>query len=431
MKRNLIPALATTLILGMTSTTFAAANPFSDVPAGHWAYDSVTKLANEGIIEGYGDGTYRGNRNITRYEMAQMVARALARVPKGNTTTTISGTSRAELDKLAAEFRDELDSLGVRVAELERNADFVKWEGKIEYTYTRSKTDPGNTGTKEKETGNGYVFQLNPSAEVNDHWTANARIEAEGDLKTDETFDATLTRVWAEGDYDKFNVKLGKMELFTNEDGLIWDTEFSGAALTFGSKWKITGMGGRIAADGVGGGILGEFDTEDDPSNFVGVNLQYENDAGLFGGAAWYQVKDDDFKTVNYSNGGDTDKANIWSANLGYAFNDNFSISGAYAQNTKADTEKYSWQASLNFGNYDDNPEKGDWSFGAGYRRYGTNVSFAPTAEDVIEGTKGWFLNAAYAPFKNVGLGAKYFKGKYITDGGDADNIWGRVEFFF
>ena len=427
MRKNLIHALTATLILGATSTSFAAANPFSDVPAGHWAYNSVTKLANDGIIEGYGDGTYRGNRNITRYEMAQMIARALAKTP----TTTISTANRAELDKLSAEFRDELDNLGVRLDELEKNSDKVKWTGKIEYTYTNEKTDPDNFGHKEKSTSNGYVFRLEPSAELNDHWTANARFDAEGDMKEDTTTNVALKRVWAEGDYDKFNVKLGKMELFPNEDGLVFDTEFSGAAVTFGSKWKITAMGGRIAADGVGGGILGEIDNDTDASDFVGVNLQYEAEEGFYGGAGWYNIKDDDFKTINYSNNGDTDKANIWSANLGYAFNDKLNVGGAYAQNTKADTEKYSWQAQVLYGDYDDNPEKGAWNVFTGYRRYATNVSFAPTAEDVLSGTKGWFIGASYAPFKNVGLIAKYSKGKYITNGGDAENIFGRVEFFF
>ena len=427
MKKILVPALTAALITGITSTSFAAANPFSDVPAGHWAYNSVTKLASEGVIEGYGDGTYRGNRNITRYEMAQMVARALARAPK----TNISSSSRAELDKLAAEFRDELDSLGVRVAQLEKNSDFVKWQGKIEYTYTRTKTDPENSGTKTKETSNGYIFRLEPSAYVNDHWTANARFDAEGDMKDDFTTDVKLQRIWAEGDYDKFNVKIGRMELFTNEDGLIWDTEFSGLSLDFGSKWKVTALAGRMAADTVGGGILGEFDDDTNKSDFAGLNVQFDAEKGFYGGAGWYYVKDDDFKTENYSKSGETNKANIWSANLGYAFTDKFKLYGAYARNTKADIEKYSWQAQLEYGNYDDYAEKGDWNVFAGYRRYATNVSFAPTAEDVIEGTKGWFVGASYAPFKNVGLIGKFFKGKYITDGGKADNIFGRVEFFF
>ena len=129
MKKTLVSALTTALVVGAASTTFAASNPFSDVPADHWAYDAVSQLAADGIIDGYGDSTFKGNRNITRYEMAQMVAKAMAK----NT----SGADKALVDKLAAEFAAELNNLGVRVANLERNADMVKWNGTAEYTFTR------------------------------------------------------------------------------------------------------------------------------------------------------------------------------------------------------------------------------------------------------------------------------------------------------
>ena len=77
MKKSIVSALTTALAVGAASTTFAAANPFSDVPSDHWAYDAVTTLAKDGVIEGYGDTTFKGNQNITRYEMAQMVAKAI------------------------------------------------------------------------------------------------------------------------------------------------------------------------------------------------------------------------------------------------------------------------------------------------------------------------------------------------------------------
>ena len=104
------------MALGVTASAYAA-NPFSDVPAGHWAYDSVNKLAAAGIVDGYGNGTFGGDRLMTRYEMAQIVAKAMA---KG-----------ANVDRLAAEFADELDSLGVRVAALEKKSDNVKITGEL------------------------------------------------------------------------------------------------------------------------------------------------------------------------------------------------------------------------------------------------------------------------------------------------------------
>ena len=119
MKKTLVSALTTALVVGAASTTFAAANPFQDVPADHWAYDAVAQLAADGVIEGYGDGTYRGDQEITRYEMAQMVARAMA---KGG-----NGADKALIDKLAAEFADELNSLGVRVSALEKKVIPTYW----------------------------------------------------------------------------------------------------------------------------------------------------------------------------------------------------------------------------------------------------------------------------------------------------------------
>ena len=59
MKKSLVLAMA--MALGVTASAYAA-NPFSDVPAGHWAYDSVNKLAAAGIVDGYGDSTFGGDR---------------------------------------------------------------------------------------------------------------------------------------------------------------------------------------------------------------------------------------------------------------------------------------------------------------------------------------------------------------------------------
>ena len=439
--RKILSTLAATFVVGASATTFAAANPFSDVPAGHWAYQSVAKLAQQGIIEGYGDNTFRGDRNITRYEMAQMIAKALAKNP--------SGVTKAELDRLAAEFRDELDALGVRVAELEKYADKVVWHGKIEYTYEQTKTDPLNSGTKTKDKSNGFIFRFEPTAHVNDHWTVNARIDAEVDMKHDTSTNFELVRAWAEGDYDKLNLKFGRFELCPEpEFGLMWDTEISGASVTYGDKVQLNVTGGRVKAEGIGGGIYGENGSEDDPATVIGVRLDYNTgENGLFAGAGWYHIKDDDLawsynnyskKLVNdkYPDAKNYNKANIWTVNLGYKFSDLFTVKGAYAQNTKADFDNKSWHAELDYGNYEDASEKGQWSVYAGYRKYGTNVSFAPTEDDALRGTRGWVVGASWAPFKNIGVLAKYFNGKYNSNGlyggrGKAEKIFARVELFF
>ena len=228
MKKTLVSALTTALVVGAASTTFAAANPFSDVPADHWAYDAVSQLAADGVIEGYGDTTFRGNQNITRYEMAQMIAKAMAK-------TDASAADKALIDKLAAEFSDELNNLGVRVSNLERNADMVKWNGLVEYTYTSTRHDTQSNATKSKINDDDLVFRLEPKAEVNKNWDVHARLDADMKLDKDQGSDGKvdLKRVWAEGHYDNFNVKLGKLP---NAINLLSTTDdpYSGAAVTFG-----------------------------------------------------------------------------------------------------------------------------------------------------------------------------------------------------
>ena len=477
MKKTVAAALAAAFVVGASSTTFAAANPFSDVPAGHWAYQSVAKLAAAGVIEGYGDGTYRGDRNITRYEMAQMIAKAMAKNP--------TGVTKADLDRLAAEFRDELEALGVRVANLEKYADKVIWQGKIEYTYKNHKTDNvysdrrrghhstnGHTRVKQDD----WIFRFEPIAEVNDHWTLRARIDAHVDLSHDKSTDFELVRGWAQGDYDNFQIKVGRQPLYTNEDGIIWDTEYSGGEITFGNLakgFRATVYGGRLRADKVNGAIrsagswngrqdgvsaddrwdnaTGRIGSDSrDTSSFWGINLQYTpEDHGIFGGLGYYQLKDDDFKYMTYdfgdttvlgpnyaySNKGNTDKAKIYSLNLGYRLG-KFQIWGAYAKNKEADYENNSWQALVRYGDLygggNQSTHKGQWAVWAGFKKLGSNASLCGINwDDAYAGTKGFVCGASWAPMDRVVFIAKYFKGKYIEGPGDAERLFGRVEFFY
>ena len=443
MKKTLVSALTPALVVGAASTTFAAANPFSDVPADHWAYDAVSQLAADGVIEGYGDSTFQGDKSITRYEMAQMVAKAMAK-------TDVSAADKAMIDKLAAEFADELNNLGVRVSNLEKHADMVKWTGKVEYTYTSVRVDNKVTGDKRRVNNDGYVFRLEPTAEVNDHWDVHARLDATGSMDSDTTDTVNLKRAWAQGNYKNFTVKLGKQELYTNEHGLVFDETFSGANLEFGKDLKATLLAGRINSDlystdnpfaqtstHVAWADPGVAEKEsidgDDHANFQGINLQYANaDASkLYGGLGYYHLNSENFKNQYYTRDQKEDTANIWSANLGYRFDAKNALWGSYANNTKADLYDTAWQVQYDYGNYVP-ANKGSWGAYAAYRSLGQNASLCGTYDGVLQGEKGWEIGAQYVVFKNVGLLVKYADGKSIGDGHyDVNKLFGRVELFF
>ena len=417
MKKSVVSALTTALVVGATATTFAAANPFSDVPAGHWAYQSVTKLAQEGVIEGYGDGTFLGNRNITRYEMAQMIAKAMAKNPQG--------ASKAELDRLAAEFREELDNLGVRVEKLEKNSDKVKWTGEIRYRYYNDHRD-NTDGSETKRMRSQMQFRIFPTAEVNENWNIKARFTSTLNFRDDSTGDAELTYIYAEGKYKNFNVNLGKMPLVSKADSasngsMLLDAFFSGLQLTFGDKYKAQLEGGRWR---------GSFS---DPADYLGLELLYNDKKKFHIGAGYRYFKTESFMTRNgYSKDGEDDKANIVSVGAGYNFG-NVKLDAAYAKNTKADKYGKGYNVELTYQGANRN-KPGSWGAFVAYRYLGSNVGFAPTWDSYGFGTtnkKGVDFGVNWSPLKNTFTKLSYFHGKTLDDNQTTKALFARVSYFF
>lgn len=114
--------LAASLLLGVERGA-ALATPFSDVPANHWAYQYIQSLAADGIIDGYPDGKFKGDRPLTRYEMAVVVARVIAKLQENQGPKGPSKEDLDKLQKLVDALKDELDALGVRVTNLEDSLD--------------------------------------------------------------------------------------------------------------------------------------------------------------------------------------------------------------------------------------------------------------------------------------------------------------------
>lgn len=130
--RRVSLVLVAVLVMAMSTSVLASSNPFSDVPAHHWAYDSVTKLAAVGLVEGYPDGTFGGTRTMTRYEAAMVFARALARLEALVESQVIENTAGVE-ERVAADVLAELDATIDELIEL-IEAEFAKLEVAVEDT---------------------------------------------------------------------------------------------------------------------------------------------------------------------------------------------------------------------------------------------------------------------------------------------------------
>jgi S-layer homology domain len=129
--RQMAIAVAAMLVLAIISPAFA--QPFADTPTNHWAYDAIAELAAKGLVEGYPDGTFKGDRAMTRYEMAMVVARLLARIESIQIPTPppppAPEVTKADIDmilRLVNEFRAELAAKNVRLTAVEEELNAIK-----------------------------------------------------------------------------------------------------------------------------------------------------------------------------------------------------------------------------------------------------------------------------------------------------------------
>ncbi len=394
MKKSLVLAMA--MALGVTASAYAA-NPFSDVPAGHWAYDAVNKLAAEGVVDGYPDGTYGGDKLMTRYEMAQIVAKAMA---KG-----------ANVDKLAAEFADELDSLGVRVANLEKKADNVKVTGEIRYSYRDVDGDVN---------GNESVLRsrLWVNGQINEDWSYTGMFENNQDFgnKTgDEKID--FARAYVEGRVGGLDVVAGRYNEVTFS-GNILDANLDMAKVSYGDKIKVSAAAGK-AYDSV------EVDEE--------AGKLLDSDDRIYIGTLEAALGDVDAYVAYFKTNSDMDKE-IWNVGASYGFGD-FTLSAEYMRGDKehyANAGKDGWWADLAWkGAEADQP--GSYGIHACYYDQSANAYIMPTtdAEYFDDGYKGWNVGVSYTFAKNIVGMVNYWDMESQTTNKDAQTIFSELYFMF
>lgn len=222
------------------AVTASAANPFTDVSSDDWAYQAVASLSDEGVIDGYPDGTFRGDKHVTRYEIAQIVARLMAK------EDTLNASQQETLAKLSSQYADELKDLGVRVAELEkkRGATDLITELRVQ---SIDRYDDVFKGKKHNEIST--RVRLNTITPVNDRVHLYGQIETILDMNGKNSYDVNR--------YDWNKEKEGKTGAAANRDGYgdgdfhlnrLWTTYHFGpkqdtSKLPFGPSKNLIGIG--------------------------------------------------------------------------------------------------------------------------------------------------------------------------------------------
>ena len=341
MKSKVLASVAALMAVGATCAF--AANPFVDVPTDSWAYKSVVELADAGIIQGVDGQYFQGQRNITRYEAAEMVAKAMAHMDRATVE------QRALINKLADEYADELNNLGVRVSNLENKVGNIKFTGDARLRYRYQNAVEGHKG-KENDNSWDYRIRLRGKAQINDRMTATLGLSTDSQSFGDNGA-ASDTNIFADDikvDYNtkSFGLSLGRTDKYKiggpRAYGYIYGDVFDRAEMQFrGDKFAVTAGYGKFKMKD----MSGTFD-KDDNAIMDGVKTGYAEIEGFFGNGSAAGVYYNDF-TVG---GGSVDNDSF----------DGDDLWGAYA--------------SINFGS--------KWNFLANYENVSLTKNDAVTNDD-------------------------------------------------
>lgn len=234
--------LKTTLAALFAATAFnvSAANPFADVDTSSWAYQAVSQLSDQGVVDGYPDGTFKGDKNVSRYELAQIIARLMAK------EESLNDSQRATVQKLSAEYAGELQSLGVRVKELEKKTGNLSNITEIR-VQDIPRYDNVYKDNKSSHDELSLRIRLNTMANVNDRSTVYSQLETTMSMNGSTPF-APNRQDWSSRestDSDKTRTGYGDGDFHMNR---LWATYHFGpkqdtSKLPFGPSKNLIGIG--------------------------------------------------------------------------------------------------------------------------------------------------------------------------------------------
>ena len=389
MNKKLVASLVATMAVGATAF---AANPFVDVPSDSWAYNSVVELANSGIIQGVDGVHFQGERNITRYEAAEIVAKAMAHEDRAN------AEQRALINRLADEFSDELNNLGVRVSNLEDRVGNVKLTGDARVRYMKQGQTLKNDGSWQ------FRGRLRANAKINDRADAVIGVNYASKFSSTDAASADKDTFYVDRAYvnyaldagKKFNLMVGRYDYeLGNASGIQYGDNFDGAQLKFANKKMAATAGyGKFKE-----GLLNDTKTA------------YGELEGFFGGGSVAGSAVGAFYN-NFNKGtGTVAPDDLWGAYTSLNFAKKFNFLGEYQKvnNPGTSTDADVFYGKLQYGKALFAQPK-TWDLWVDYVNIDKNGVYGSTGNwrtDSLlgiggNGAKGWGVGADYAFAKNA-----------------------------
>lgn len=360
MKKCLVTIVALVFMIGGFGTAAEASlTPFTDVPANDWAYTAITQLVKDGIIEGYSDGTFQGDRPISRYEMAILVARAMTKEEKAN------ATDKEIIKKLEVEYNTELEKIGAidqRVKMVEdkvSNLDKLQFSGNF-YTMVIHFND-GIETSNTKGTLYRSRFLLNMTDRLDDSTTVYARFGERnyfgGNNGLTQSFATNTTASYQVLDHygvkhtdthgitynvGRQDVLLGQGLLLSTGGDAQWNNQFDGLVATgkVGTVDTTVLIGKTTAANALA-------PWNDVPASWYGLDLKNKLGENVSLGATFVKHRFDTGVGLNQT----TDAQNMWAVNTSIQTSPHLSINAEYGKSdSESDNRAFHYGATYTMG---------------------------------------------------------------------------------
>jgi len=410
MKKGLLVWMIT-LTLGATTSAFAAsASSFNDVPKDHWSYAALDELAKDGIIEGYADGSFQGNRTMSRYEMATIIAKAMDKSKTG------SLGDQALVEKLEKEYGSELEALDKKIDAVNARVDNVKITGFVRTQWDSDKSaGTNNNGNKR------FYMDLEGQMKVSDQWTAKFQSETnrhyshnDSTNKThkgqDDSDTGTFQRIWVDGTIaNNWYVNIGRKWSGIGYQNMLQGGETDGAQFWHPISKDLTLSGWYFAPTWDGA----DYD-------LYGVNVFGKIAKNLEANVAYGQANKEKWFGDKYA-----------AVDLRAQLTPTVKLTGTYVW-TGADKDNTDKAVRLDYKGAD---MKHVGSFGAytRYVNYGANGDIGHDDEwgSLPSNMKGWIWGVKYVPWQNVEWETLYSKQKVNANSTNDDRKLFRTEFDF
>lgn len=205
----------------------------ADVKADHWSYQAVKQLTEAGLVEGFDDGMFHGNRNLSRYEMAVIISRAMDKQNEADAQQKII------IQALQDEYNKELKNIGAQLEDLKKKVDRLQFHGYFGARYDNVhgmavSSDPVMKKTTQLSFTAQYRF--NEHVLINSNHTFNRSFKSE---QADFTNLGALQ--WVDYTNKGLGIKVGRYATTMGYGLMFNDEKIQGVELSYGKGKRLSG----------------------------------------------------------------------------------------------------------------------------------------------------------------------------------------------